>query len=136
MFGGYHLTHLDLKSIHEIDSPTGAFFLVKKSILDKLGGFDEDFFFFGEDLDLSFRIKKLGYKIMYYPLFEVLHLKHASSGDNKKKIKTKSMTRYHFYDAMKIFYEKHYEIYNPKLVNVSIYFLLNILKNKHAQNRN
>lgn len=127
IFGGYHLTHLDLTGVHEIDSPSGAFYLARKDLLNKLAGFDESFFFYGEDLDLSFRIKKLGYKIIYYPIYKVLHLKHASSGNS---------TRFHFYDAMMIFYRKHYESHNPELVNKSVYFLLNMLKNKHAQNRN
>lgn len=130
-FGKYHLVERSLNNVHEIDSPSGAFFLTRKAILHKLGGFDERFFFYGEDLDLSIRIKELGYKIIYYPAYRVLHLKHASSGEGNKNKKDHG-PRYHFYDAMKIFYRKHYEkTYNP-LVNKFVYFLLDFLKNKHA----
>ena len=58
LFGGYHLTSIPINTKHEIDSPTGAFFLVRKDIVDVLGGFDEHFFMYGEDLDLAFRIKR------------------------------------------------------------------------------
>lgn len=127
IFGGYHLTHLNLNEIHEIDSPSGAFFMVKTEILKKIGGFDEDFFFYGEDLDLAFRIKERGYKIVYYPKFEVFHLKHGSSG---------LALRFHFYDAMRIFYKKHYEEHNSKLINKFVYLLFSILKYRYVKNRN
>ena len=51
-FGGYHLTYENLKKRHEIDSPTGAFYLTRKETFDKVNGFDESFFMYGEDLDL------------------------------------------------------------------------------------
>ncbi len=58
LFGGYHLLNKSLDTIHEIDAPTGAFFLTRKNLMDQLGGFDEDFFMYGEDIDLSYRIQK------------------------------------------------------------------------------
>lgn len=124
--GGYHLNHLDLSIIHEIDSPSGAFYLVRKDVLDEIGGFDEDYFMYGEDIDLSFRIKKFGYKIVYYPLFQVTHLKYASGlKKNNREVKK------HFYNAMKIFYKKHYENKNPWILNKIVYFLTD-LKNKFS----
>jgi len=117
IFGGYHLTYLDLRTIHEIDSPSGAFYLTRKKILDKIKGFDEIFFMYGEDLDLSFRIKELGYKVLYYPLFSVIHLKYASG-----------FKKSHFYEAMKIFYRKHYAQNNNWLVNQLIYFFIDLRK--------
>src|SRR5437667_256851 len=71
VFGGYHLTQFDLDTIHEIDSPTGAFYLTRRDVLAKTGGFDEQFFMYGEDLDLSYRIKKFGFKVLYYPQYAV-----------------------------------------------------------------
>lgn len=127
LFGSYHLVHLSLKEIHEIDSPTGAFFLTKKSIVDKLGGFDKDFFMYGEDLEMSYQIKELGYKIIYYPLWSVMHLKY-SSGLKTKDVKIKSMTRFYFYDSMKIFYQKHYSKDNPWLINQLVYLFIDIKK--------
>ncbi len=125
LFGGYHLTHLDVSKIHEIDSPSGAFYLVKKNIFEKVHRFDEDFFMYGEDLDLSFRIKDAGYKIIYYPDFIVRHLKYQSGlGTTDKAVIMK--TRRYFYDAMRIFYEKHYAPKYPKVVNQLIYNLIKL----------
>lgn len=133
IFGGYHLTHLNLDDIHEIDSPSGAFYLTRRELLDKVGGFDEDFFMYGEDLDLSFRIKKLGYKIIYYPFFSIIHLKYSSGlkKNNHEANKAKS----HFYEAMKIFYKKHYENNNFWLTNKLVYFLINLQKKINEKNR-
>lgn len=125
IFGQYHLTHLDLNTIHEIDSPSGAFFLTRKDIIDKIGGFDTKFFMYGEDLDLSFRIKKLGYKIMYYPIFSVVHFKYLS-GFKKRKKTIKYKTKNHFYQAMKIFYDKHFAKKNGKIINKLIHFFIDL----------
>jgi len=122
LFGGYHLVYLDLKKIHEVEAISGAFFLTKRKILEKLKGFDESFFMYGEDLDFCFRIKKLGYKIVYYPLFSVLHLKYQS-GLRKENKKIKRQTSYYFYQAMKIFYQKHYQKKYPFFIN----FLVNLI---------
>jgi len=122
-FGGYHLIHLDFKKIHEVEAISGAFFLTRKKILSRLKGFDEDFFMYGEDLDLCVRIKKIGYKIVYYPLFSVLHLKYQSGLGNKDK-ELKRQTKYYFYQAMKIFYQKHYEKRYPFFINFFVYLFL------------
>ncbi|PIS15494.1 glycosyl transferase family 2 [Candidatus Roizmanbacteria bacterium CG09_land_8_20_14_0_10_41_9] len=124
-FGGYHLTYLDLSAIHEIDSPTGAFYLTRREILQRVGGFDEQFFMYGEDLDLSFRIKELGYKIIYYPLYSVTHLKYAS-GLKTKDGRIKTLTKKYFFDAMVIFYRKHYEKHNLFIVNKFVYSIIHL----------
>ena len=124
-FGGYHLTHLNLNTIHEIDSPSGAFYFTRKSILEKIGGFDTQFFLYGEDLDLSYRIKKLGYKIMYYPLFTVIHFKYQS-GFKKKNKKLQEKTKNYFYQAMKIFYDKHFSNKNGKIINKLTHFFIEL----------
>ncbi len=125
IFGGYHLSYLPLDQVHEIDSPTGAFFFVKKEVLDNVGAFDEDYFMYGEDLDLSYRIKCAGYKIIYYPLYRVTHLKYSSGLQTGNK-KIKSKTRFHFYDAMKIFYRKHYASRHNFIFNWLIYKAIDI----------
>lgn len=107
VFGGYHLTHLDKDTVHEIDSPSGAFYLTRKSILDKVKGFDEDFFMYGEDLDLSLRIKKSGFKVMYYPKQSMTHFK-GQSGRRGSDGQLKKITNKHFYNAMKVYFKKHY----------------------------
>jgi GT2 family glycosyltransferase len=130
LFSGYHLLNLNFNTVHEIDSPSGTFYLTKRHLLKKINGYDEDFFLYGEDVDLSFRIKLLGYKIVYYPYFSVLHLKSVS-GFKKQDEKIRNKTREHFYSAMKIFYDKHYASKNSWLTNKLVYFLIDFkLKRK------
>lgn len=127
LFGGYHLTYKNLSKIHEIDSPTGAFYLSPAEVFKKVGGFDDkNFFLYGEDLDLSFRIKEKGYKIIYYPKFEILHLK-GSSGI-KKTGKVQSKSKDYFYQSMKIFYRKHYAQRHPQFVNNIVYSAIDLKK--------
>ncbi len=125
IFGGYHLTHLHLTTKHEIDTPTGAFFLARKDILDTLRGFDEDFFMYGEDIDLAFRIKRLGYTIVYDPTYAVLHLKNQSGIKRKNNIGIQKKTRNYFYESMAIFYKKHYEKSYPLWISALVYAAIN-----------
>ena len=129
LFGGYHLTSRPLSTIHEIDAPTGAFFLVRRSILDTLGGFDEEFFMYGEDIDLSYRIKQLGYSIVYDPTYTVLHLKYQSGIKNKNNSAIRTKTKGYFYDSMAIFYRKHYEQNYPAWVTRLVYATIDHKKN-------
>lgn len=125
LFSGYHLLHLNLNTIHEVDAISGAFFLTRKKILDTVGGFDTRFFMYGEDLDLCWQIKNLGYKIIYYPRFTALHLKYQS-GLKKKRKTTQSKTKQYFFDSMRIFYNKHYAPKNSWFVNQLVYFFINL----------
>ncbi len=127
LFGGYHMTWQSLKTIHEIDSPSGAFYLIPKRLFQKTGGFDEDFFMYGEDLDLSFRVKAAGYKIVYYPYSSIIHLKY-SSGLRTQSTNTKSKTKGYFYDAMRIFYQKHYDTGTPFFINAAVYACISLKK--------
>lgn len=129
IFGGYHLKYLDINTIHEIDSPSGAFYLTRKNILDKTNGFDTRFFMYGEDLDLSHRIKEMGFKIIYYPLFTVLHLKYKS-GIKRGIKKTETNTRNYFYEAMKIFYDKHFGAQNSHMKNRLVHFFIDLKKKR------
>lgn len=115
-FGGYHLLHLDLNTEHDIESPTGAYFLARTDLLRQLGGFDEQFFMYGEDLDLAYRIKQLGCRIVWYPKYSVVHLKY-SSGIKSNNLAVKRRIRRCFYDSMLMFYMKHYAKHNSRLVN-------------------
>lgn len=128
IFGGYHLINLNLNEIHEIDVLTGAFLLTKRKIIDKFGGFDKDYFAYGEDIEMAFQIKKIGYKIIYYPLWKVLHLKSVS-GLKKKDTKIRKKTSFYFYDSMKIFYQKHYAKDHNWLINQLVYLAIDIKKN-------
>lgn len=125
VFGGYHLTHLNLTTIHEIDSPTGAFYFSRTDILKKIHGFDEDYFMYGEDIDLSFRIKELGYRIIYYPLFTVVHLKYQS-GLQKNAVRVQKKTGNHFFEAMSIFYNKRLAKKNSRFQNMIVHHLITL----------
>ncbi|MEO8403374.1 MAG: glycosyltransferase [Chitinophagaceae bacterium] len=101
-FSSYHLGHLDEKQNHEVDVLAGAFMMIKKEVLDKTGGFDETFFMYGEDVDLSFRIQKAGYKNYYFAENCILHFK----GESTRKGSMNYVRM--FYKAMSIFVKKHY----------------------------
>jgi len=102
VFGKYHLSYLDKDEIHEIDILAGAFMLMRKSVLDEVGLLDEDFFMYGEDIDLSYRITKGGYKNYYFPETTIIHYK----GESTKKGSLNYVRM--FYNAMIIFARKHF----------------------------
>ena len=130
VFGGYHLVYFDKNIIHEIDSPSGAFYLTRKNLFDQITGFDEKFFMYGEDLDLSYRIKTQGFKVIFYPLDQVIHLKYQS-GLAGKDVNYQKQIRKYFYQAMALFYKKYYSQKYPKLLNSLVYFLINYEKNRY-----
>lgn len=125
IFGGYHLVHLNLDTVHEIEAPTGAFLFTTKQVIDKIGGFDKDYFAYGEDIEMSYQIKKLGYKIIYYPLWSVLHLK-SLSGLKKNDTKIKKKTSKYFYESMKIFYRKHYARTHNPVTNYLVFLAIDL----------
>lgn len=119
-FGHYHLGHFSEFETHEIDILSGAFMLMRKTVLDKVGLLDETFFMYGEDIDLSYRIQKGGYKNYYFPETRIIHYK----GESTKKSSVNYV--FVFYRAMVIFAEKHFSQKNAKLfsflINCAIYF--------------
>jgi GT2 family glycosyltransferase len=123
IFGGYHMYYKGLTTVHEVDAITGAFFLTRKSLLNEVKGFDETFFMYGEDLDLAYRIKQKGFKIIYYPIYTTLHLKNVS-GIKGKDSEVRKKTRRHFFEAMKIFYKKHYINKYPTLITKIVFLFI------------
>ncbi len=119
-FAAYHQGHLSKDEVHEIEVLSGAFMLMRKSVLDKVGLLDEDFFMYGEDIDLSYRIIKGGYKNYYFPETRIIHYK----GESTKKNTVNYV--YVFYNAMVIFARKHYSAKNARafsfLINTAIVF--------------
>jgi O-antigen biosynthesis protein len=102
LFAQYNLTYLPDNETYEVDALAGAFMLLSQDAFKKTGGFDEDFFMYGEDLDLSYRIKKARLKVMYVHSTSTIHFKGEStrrSVMNEVKV---------FYEAMHIFVKKHY----------------------------
>jgi len=101
-FARYNMTFLDENERAEVDAVVGAFMWMRSEALEQVGLLDEAFFMYGEDIDLCYRIKQEGWRVLYYPAVRVLHLKGASSR------KTSRRAIVAFYDAMKIFHDKHY----------------------------
>ncbi len=111
IFNRYYLGHLNENETNEVEILAGAFMLLRKKVLDKIGLLDETFFMYGEDIDLSYRILQAGYKNYYYPETQIIHYK----GESTKKGSLNYIRI--FYKAMKIFVDKHF----PKNKFASIY---------------
>lgn len=134
VFNKYFMGWCDMGKPHEIDLCISHFMLVKKEVFDKIGGWDEDFFVYGEDVDLCWRAKQAGFKIYYLPQYECLHYKgvgvgirRESSDITKADESTKRRMKLETTRAMRLFYRKHMsKKYNPlinSLVLLSISFV-------------
>jgi GT2 family glycosyltransferase len=128
LFGGYNLGFKDFSKTHEIDALAGAFMLVRRKAGVDANWWDEDYFFYGEDIEFCYMLKQAGWKIFYVPEFSVLHYKGVSGGLKKvsKDITTASKetkqraTKARF-NAMRLFYKKHYEQKYPWFVTRLVY---------------
>ena len=101
----------------------GAFMLVPRSVIDRVGLLDEDYFMYGEDIDWCYRIKQAGYQIIYYPEVRIFHYKKAS-GIGKRNPKVIEA----FYDSMIIFYNKHYQGKYSKVTTGTVFLGTKIMK--------
>lgn len=120
VFSRYHLGHLDENRDNEVDVLAGAFMMIRKEVLDKVGSFDEIFFMYGEDVDLSYRIQKAGFKNYYVAGSRIIHFK----GESTRKGSMNYVRM--FYNAMSLFVRKHYGgsragLFNF-LIHVAIWF--------------
>ncbi|MEY3451159.1 MAG: hypothetical protein RL711_985 [Bacteroidota bacterium] len=120
LFGRYHLGYLDKDEINEVDILSGAFMLMRKTTLDKVGLLDEEYFMYGEDIDLSYRIIKGGYKNYYFPETRIIHYK----GESTKKTSINYV--FIFYRAMIIFANHHFSSSNAGLFSFVINFAIYI----------
>ena len=113
----YYAYHLDENESGEVDILVGAFMVLKKSVFEKVDGFDEDYFMYGEDIDLSYKILKAGLKNFYNPDTTVIHFKGESTLKDKTYAKR-------FFKAMQIFYKKHFRknFVIDALVNLGVLF--------------
>lgn len=100
-FAKYYMGHLPEKFIHEVDALAGACMLLRKDVLDKVGGFDEQYFMYAEDIDLSYRIQQAGYKNYYFPNSTIIHFKGESTRKDRHYVHL-------FYKAMIQFSRKHF----------------------------
>jgi GT2 family glycosyltransferase len=117
-FGRYHLTYLDKNKTHQIDVLSGAFMLLRRTALDKVGLLDEDYFMYGEDIDLSYRIVLGGFHNYYFPETTIIHYK----GESTKKSSINYV--FVFYRAMIIFARKHFSGQRAKLFSFLINFAI------------
>lgn len=128
LFGGYNLGYMDLSKVHEIDALAGAFMLVRRTAGEQVSWWDEDYFFYGEDLDFCYMLKQKGWKIYYVPSVSILHYKGVSGGikkhsreistaDETTKVKATSER----FRAMRLFYKKHYEQKYPWIITRLVY---------------
>lgn len=122
LFGGYHQTWKNLKTIHQIDACTGAAMIIRREAMEEVGLLDEQFFMYGEDLDWCYRFKSVEWDIVFFPELTVIHDKH-SSGIKKKNKKT----HHAFYDAMRLFYQKH-DLGPPWMENLVLFGIRTIAK--------
>lgn len=118
LFSRYHLGHLDKNSDHVVDVLAGAFMMLRKNVLDEAGSFDETFFMYGEDVDLSYRIQKAGYKNYYFSGTTIIHFK----GESTKRGSLNYVKM--FYNAMSIFVRKHYGGTKAGIFNAAIHLAI------------
>jgi len=118
IFGRYHLGFLDKDKTHNVDVLSGAFMFIRKEVLNKIGGLDEDYFMYGEDIDLSYRIKKAGYNNYYFANTSIIHYK----GESTKKSSVNYVIV--FYKAMVIFANKHFSSSYAKIFHFLIYIAI------------
>ena len=102
LFAKYNLTYLDENKTYEVDAISGSFMMLRKEVYAKIGGFDPEFFMYGEDLDLCYRVQKSGFKVFYVHSTEIIHYKGEST-----KRSSLDETKV-FYDAMHLFVKKHF----------------------------
>lgn len=132
LFSGYTATYLPINTVHEIDACSGTFLLIQKKLLDQIGWFDQDYFAYGEDIDMCFKVKESGYKVMFNPNVKLIHYWGASSGlkSTSQTVSTADKTtsrRWNQarYEAMRIFYDKHYRQKYPEIFR---FFILSAIK--------
>ena len=101
MFARYNLTYLDENQTYEVDAISGSFMMFTREVFEKVGGLDERFFMYGEDLDLCYRIQQEGYKVFYVSSTQIIHYKGEST-----KRSSLDETKF-FYNAMHLFVKKH-----------------------------
>jgi hypothetical protein len=101
IFARYNLTYLDENQTYEVDAISGSFMMMRREVYDRVGGFDEQFFMYGEDLDFCYRVQKAGFKVFYVHSTQIIHYKGEST-----KRSSLDETKV-FYSAMHLFVKKH-----------------------------
>ncbi|OAB41811.1 glycosyltransferase family 2 protein [Paenibacillus antarcticus] len=134
-FNQYQLGHLDPDEEYPVDCLVGAFMMVRSETIEQVGGLDETFFMYGEDIDWCYRIKQAGWGIYYYPRTSIVHYKGGSARRRPTRI------IYEFHRAMFVFHRKHYKDQYFWGINMVIYtgiglkFTMELLKNKLTRSK-
>ena len=136
VFAGYTQGWLlDNKEPHEVDSVSGAFLFTRRKLGEAISWWDEDYFWYGEDLDFCYKVKEKGWKIMFLPEISVLHYRGVASGikGHSKKIststpETKMRAALASTEAMRIFYKKHYTNKYPQIVTSLVLVAIGLLE--------
>jgi hypothetical protein len=102
LFGGYNLTYLSEDETYPVDAVSGSFMMARGDVIERVGGFDEMFFMYGEDLDWCYRIMKAGYKVYYVHRTTIIHFK----GESTRRSDIDELRL--FYRAMQQFVRKHF----------------------------
>jgi GT2 family glycosyltransferase len=122
LFGEYHQGYKGFSTTHEVDSISGAFFMVRKVVIESVGLLDEDYFMYAEDIDWAYRIKKAGWEIWFNPNVTVLHKKKQSGRAHSEKAR-RVTTEIYFHTYNWLFYKKHYAKKYSKFMS----FIINTL---------
>lgn len=128
LFAGYTQGWKDLSTTHEVEALEGAFMLMPRAVGEKVGWWDEDYFFYGEDLQFCYDIAKLGYKVYYVGEVKIMHIGGAASGIKKKaqnittaNVASKKLVQKARFSAMRIFYQKNYKKTYPAWLQFLIF---------------
>lgn len=122
LFSRYWYGYRSADVVQDVDALQGAFFLTRKEILDKIDWFSEDYFLDGEDIDLSWKVKNTGKRVVYYPMVSILHIKKASK--KKRSLRSKMAG----VNSMEIFYKKHLWERYPLFLNLLVVGAIYVLK--------
>jgi hypothetical protein len=135
LFNGYHLGYKKMDKSHQIDSAVGACMLIRTKAGERVNWLDEDYFWYGEDLDFCYRLKKQGWEIWFVPEISIFHYKGVTSGikSHSKNISTADKTTRNNaqkarFDAMELFYKKHYVQKYPRIMTWMVFMGIRILR--------
>lgn len=134
LFNGYFKGWENMEAPHEIDLCISHFMMIRREVLEEIGGWNEDYWLYGEDVDLCWNIKQAGYKIFYLPMWTAVHYKGSSVGVRKSSVdvtKASFKDKYRSHKAsaqsMKKFYENNWKDKYPKFLTAVIFFAINII---------
>jgi hypothetical protein len=114
LFGRYNLTYLDADATYPVDAVSGSFMMISRAAYERVGGLDEAFFMYGEDLDYCFRVQESGLRVYYVHETRIVHFKGESTRrSDLDEIRV-------FYDAMRIFVRKHFARSGPLMFVLSL----------------